>query len=129
MEEALRAYLLAATSVAALAAARVDWGLRPQGKVLPAVVLSAPDDRDDIVHDGPSGLVMTRVQIDCWARTAGEAKRLARAIRALLNGKRLETGGRKFVFRLDAARELPDSDTEGTLHRVSLDFRVWHGEA
>jgi hypothetical protein len=124
MEEALRAWLLG-TEVGN----RIDWGLRPQGDPLPAITLWTISDRDDVTHDGPSGLVETRVQVDCWARTAGAAKLLGRKVRSLLSGARADTGGIRFDVRLVSGRQSQEADAHGPIHRESFDFRVWHGLA
>lgn len=87
MEEALRAILLASSGVTALApAARINWGAHPQGAALPGVVLTVISDAEGLVMNGPNGLSLGRVQVDCYAETYTGAKVLARVIRAVLHG-------------------------------------------
>ncbi|MEA5163099.1 DUF3168 domain-containing protein, partial [Cereibacter johrii] len=86
MEEDLRALLLGAPAITELVGPRVNFGRHPQGEPLPALVLSTISDREGLTLSGPDGLQRARVQIDCWAASYGEAKRLSRAVRDLLHG-------------------------------------------
>jgi hypothetical protein len=129
VEEDLVAWLLADAAVAALAAARINWNLRPQGERPPAIVLQ-------LIHAasgyGPGHRDRLRgylVQVDCWGGTFREAKQLARAVRAALDRLPPPFQGPGFVEaeRDDAYRdEAPAAGGGPTdLHRTSLDVRVW----
>jgi hypothetical protein len=121
MEEALRALILDDTAIESLVKARVDWGLRPQGKGLPAIALTVVSDSPvDHSQDG-GGVNRARVQIDCFGATYGSAKATARAVRALLDG---HSGG---VFQgafLAGARDLTEGENVTLIHQVALDFIV-----
>ena len=86
-------------------------------------------------HDGPSGLVAVRLQVDAWARdTAGgsgavAAAALGEALRRALDGYRGEAGGVVFD-RVALVDERDDYDpaVADRLWRVSQDYRVWAHE-
>lgn len=88
MEEHLRALLLADAGLRAMVAGRVDWGASPQGAPLPGLVLTVVSKKASHTHSGPARHTGVRVQIDAYAAGFGEAKRLARAVRAALDGHR-----------------------------------------
>ena len=131
MEEALRAYLLAGTAVAAACANRVHWVLRPQGQPLPGLVLTRITGIRQYSHAAPVNLVQSRVQVDCYAETYLAAKTLARAVRDRLSVMTFTQGDIVFqgVF-LDSERDLSEfvGATSVITHRVSLDFTIWHEE-
>lgn len=121
MEEALRTLLLGNPAVAALVGSRVDWGMRPQGSLLPAICLTTVSDAP-VNHslDGP-GVSQARVQIDCFGETYKSAKDTARAVRRLLDA---HSGGIFLGVFMAGARDLPDEDGVTTIHSVSMDFFV-----
>lgn len=121
MEEALRAVLRGHAPITALVGARVDWGVRPQAKGLPAICLTNINDAP-VNHtlDG-AGPSRARVQIDCFGATYASAKTLARAVRRRLDAYSDATFLGIF---LAGARDLSDDDGADTIHGVSLDFFV-----
>lgn len=123
MEEDFRAILLAVSGVTSLvgSAGGVNWGAKPQGAGFPAVVLNTISDADGLHHKGADGLFQGRVQVDCYALNYGQAKLLARAVRAALQAYR---GG---AFRLIAHVSTRDTREGGGNEaerpsRVSMDF-------
>ena len=88
MEEALRTLLKASTELSDLVRTRVDWGSRPQGSDLPAVVLFLIDDVEGHTQSGPEGLSRARVQVNCYGSTYLSSLEVARAVRGLLDGYR-----------------------------------------
>lgn len=127
MEAALIGRLLAAAEVAGLVGARITPGRRDQGGALPAVVLHRISGLPDYHLTAASGLEASRVQLDCWAATYGEAKAVAQAIKANLSAARWATQ----AVRIDAVlieAERDDSFDEGAsaLYRTSLDLMVHH---
>jgi hypothetical protein len=90
LRPALRAYLLAdATISAAVGGSRIHPTVLPQGTngpAVPAIVYSTISEITDYHTQGPSGLVMMRVQIDAYAQTAAAADSLARAIKDRIDG-------------------------------------------
>lgn len=122
MEQAFRAILLATSGVTSLVPAdRINWGEHPQGTGGPYIVMMVVSDNEGLTLKGSDRLSEGRVQIDCYAPTAGQAKQISRAVRAVLHAYR---GGN---FRLVTHVATRDSREGGTneaerLHRVSMDF-------
>lgn len=127
MEEALVAYLLAGSSLAALVGTRIHWVRSPQGTVSPRVVLYRISGLRDMRMAGPTGLVSSRVQCDCIGTTYGSAKATARALEARLSGYSGTTGGIVFqgAFLVGERDDFFDTDTPDKLFRTSLDFNLW----
>lgn len=131
MKEALRAILAADAGVAALVADRIAWAARPRDAALPSIALHRISGPRDYVMSGPSGLVNSRVQVDCWATTNREATLVARAVTAALSGLRTTVDGVQFqgAFidnEIDYAEE--GSAPDELLYRVSIDFLISHSE-
>jgi hypothetical protein len=137
MEEALISYLLADSGVAALASTRLYWVQAPQNVAKPYATLQRISGLRDTPMDGPSGLVESRVQIDCYAAGTPSsggynlAKSLARAIETAISGASFTQGSTHFQgCFLDAERDGYEADaTPDKLFRVSLDFLIFHGGA
>ena len=129
MESALIAKLLASTAVTNLVSVRINWSRRPQGAALPAIVLHRIDGTPDVHHAGASGLVVSRVQVDCWGASYGSAKAVARAVETAITAQTFTQGATRFdVILIDSERD--DSTDETTpLFRTSLDLMVHHANA
>lgn len=130
MEESLIGLLLATAGVTAVVSTRVNWNRIEPGAVPPYVILRRISGGRDYKMSGATGLVETRVQIDCHGATYASAKTAARAIEAALSGYKGGSGTTTFdgIF-LTAERDLIDEDeTPADLHGVSMDFMVWHKE-
>lgn len=124
MEEELR------TLIAGLAGpgTTVDWAARPRGAALPGVVLTLVSDVSGHTHSGPDGLSEARVQVDVYAPTFAAAKRLARALRAGLDGH--SDGVMGAVFFAMARDTVEEGETpDQRVYRSMLDFTVWHSVA
>jgi hypothetical protein len=129
MESALIAKLLATAGITALVSTRINWSRRPQGAALPAIVLHRIDGTPDVHHAGASGLVVSRVQVDCWGASYGSAKAVARAVETAITAQTFTQGAVRFdVILIDSERD--DSTDETTpLFRTSLDLMVHHANA
>lgn len=121
MEEELRTLLLANTAIAALVGVRIDWGARPQGQPLPAMVLNTIFAAEGYRLAGVDGLHRARVQIDCYGASYSSAKLLSRAVIEALSGYR--GGGFRGVFHVGTRdrREGGSNEADRPFH-VSLDF-------
>lgn len=130
MEAALIAHLLATAGITALVGDRITWGRRDQGGTLPAIVLHRIDGAPDYHLDGPSGLVASRVQVDCWGLSYGSAKTVARAVDTAISGARFTRGAIRFdaVLIVDE-RDTTFDETATALFRTSLDLAVHHAAA
>ena len=130
MEEALVAKLLALTGITMLVGQRITWGRRAQGGTLPAIVLHRIDGNRDYHLGGASGLVASRVQVDCWAATFADAKRAARAVEASVSGTHFVQDPIRFDAILVVDERDDSDDLNGTpLFRTSLDLAVHHASA
>jgi len=127
MEETLVALLLNAQPVSILVGKRVYWLEREQGSAFPAVVLHRISGGRDYHMQGPSGLVQSRIQIDCWALKYSDAMKVSRAVRGVLSG--YSEGDLQGAF-IESERQSVEKETDGAqrYHRVSLDFMIWHAE-
>lgn len=129
MDEALRDLLLQHAPIGAIVQRRVDWGVRPQGDALPAIVLERVIGIPQMNFDGDAGWSRDRIQIECWGRTYKAAKDLALILGGrggLLVGYRgdhLDVRMRTFVL---GRRSDTDTDALGVVHRTSLDVLVWN---
>lgn len=129
MEAALLARLLAATALKALVSTRINWSRRPQGEGLPAVVLHRIDGAPDYHTAGPSGLVESRIQVDCWGASYGAAKAVARQVEAAVSGTRFVQGAIRFDAILIVDERDDSFDDTTPIFRTSLDLAVHHASA
>jgi hypothetical protein len=127
MEEALRAHLLANAGLAALVSTRVVWIERPQGSGLPAQTLQRVTAGRQYLYRGASGLTGVSVQIDNWGSSYAQAKALARATVAALDGTFEQDGIRFTGCFLDSERDMPPEELPGgvKVYRVSQDWVIW----
>lgn len=134
MDEALVSLLLANVTLTGLigegANSRLYWDTIRQGVTSPAVVLYKISGIPDYHHAGPSGLVQSRVQIDCRAPTRAAALEVARAIEAQLSGYRGIVGTIRFGSILkDGERSSYDRSEADAYFVVSTDYMIWSGAA
>lgn len=133
MEAALIAELLATTGITTLTGTRINWSRRPQGEAIPvgkgSLVLHRIDGSPDYHLTGPSGLVESRVQADCWGLSYAAAKALARAVEAKLSAARFTRGAIRFdaILILDERDSTFDETTP--IFRTSIDLAVHHASA
>lgn len=132
MEEAFRALLLGTAALKTRVGTRIDWGVRSQGSVLPAITLHSAGGGMQMNLAGPSGWSRERIQIDCWGRTFKAARDLADILAprglpgGLLVGFRGDLPGLRLRTLILNRRDDDDSDSEGPIHRTSLDVAAWH---
>ena len=131
MEESLVAYLKAysgLTSLIGTSPVRIYWTRAPQAVAKPYVTMQRISGNRDTHMQGVSGLVESRVQIDCYGLTYAASKGVARAIEARISGLSFAQSGTVFqVCILDAERDgYEDDATPDKLYRTSLDFIIWH---
>jgi hypothetical protein len=94
-----------------------------QGTVYPAIVCSVVSGSEGVTHDGPEGLTMARMQVDCYALDYGQADAIATAVKTALNGHRGGRFGGVFQESERDSREGGANDAERP-YRISLDFMV-----
>ena len=129
MKEALIGWFLADQALSALVGTRINWGRRPQGEDLPAVVLFRIGDSPDYALDGPSGLSESRVQADCVGADATSVAAVAGAFKRSANALKGVQAGVEFqgVF-IDGERDSFAGEEPERIHATSLDLKVWHSE-
>jgi hypothetical protein len=131
MKAALRSRLLTDAGIAALVGSRIAWAARPRRSELPSIALHLISAPRDYTMAGPSGLVNSRVQVDCWALTNAEADAVADAVNTALSGLRAEVNGVQFQGAfLENETDYTDdaSAPDDVLARVSQDYSIWHSE-
>lgn len=113
--------------LASVAGGKRYWLRAPQGTKPPYVVMQRISGIRDYHMQGASGLVTSRVQIDCYATTYAGVKATARSVVNALSGRRV--GIIQGIF-IDSERDLPAADAgEVTnLFRTSIDIMVHHKE-
>ncbi len=133
LELALRNFLLADPGVAAIVGNKIFPQPAPQDTVAPFItwLLVSADDNNTL--DGPLGLRVSRVQIDCWSdppEQAGDFTQsllAASAVRQAMKGFTGMQSGLRISSALPVdARDIHD-DAERA-HARSVDFRIWHQE-
>jgi hypothetical protein len=134
MEEALLARLRSVGAITSQLAtvngrAAINWIERPEE--LPAITLQDITAGRIYAHDGATGLANPMVQIDCYARTYGAAKLIARAVRDEMEAAATVAGIEFDESFLVASRGMTPDDLGGGIKvfRQSLDFSVWFSPA
>lgn len=115
MEEEIRAALKAGLGTGV----PVEFGALAPGMKLPALVLNTIAELPAYNHAGVSAVTEYLLQVDCYALTIGEAKRLHRQVRDLLQPP---------TAFLEGAGDGREGGTDEAVRpwRVSADYRVFH---
>lgn len=122
MEEALRSHLVADVPLTALVGVRIQWAVREGSPSLALHLIDAPHDWH---LGGASGLVMARVQGDCWGLTYLEAKAIGDAFKAALPATGQIIDGVKFQGAVILDEERGQfGDAPNILFRTRIDVRV-----
>ena len=125
MEELIRAALLNAGPVTAIAGTRIEFGGNTQGTQRPRVALWTIDNGEGLVLGGTDGVQTGRVQADCSAGTFGQAITLGRAVKDALHGYSRAPLRMVSLIAYRVTRE-GGSDEADRPYRVSLDFQTLH---
>lgn len=118
---AARPAIIAAIPDASPDGVRISPNKLPQRPVLPALVyqgISRP--RNELTHDGDSGLRSPRVQWSAWGKTYDDARALAEVLANELHGVTIEVAGSRFALST-VVDEIDDHDKESGLSRVIVD--------
>lgn len=122
MKSALRARLKNSGAVAALVGTRVDWGARPQGKVLPAITLNVIGAPRDYHMAGADRTQQYRVQVDCYGETYASADAVRQVVIACLEPANGDFQA-SFVERDSDEQDMTET---GLIHIASMDFKITH---
>ena len=126
MQTQLRTRLLNDATIAGLVSSRVDWGVRPQGKPLPAITLALVNDARDQHLGGVQTTQGPLVQVDCWASTYADMANLREAVITLLATPATQSGTRFLGAQNINSVDLPESTDVGMVHRAMIRANVWH---
>ena len=91
----------------------------PDPVAKPYIVYSVVSDVTENTLDGDSGMSNTRVQVDVYGKSYGEAKGLAGKAGTV----KTAMAGAAFSNIHLASRDLYENDTQ--LYHVAMDFSVW----
>ncbi|MCA9999470.1 MAG: hypothetical protein KDE56_27090 [Anaerolineales bacterium] len=123
LDDELTAFLLQFPGVVDEIGDRLTPSPLPQASVLPAVTYSDVSDVGD--HTGPEGrgaYHLLRYQIDSWADSKHEARRVDGKIRVVLDGYRGAMGGRSVVAIRKNTVSIYEPET--TLWHVISDYLI-----
>lgn len=123
IESAIRAALLADSTVAGLIGDRVYPLVLPQNPTLPAIVYQRIASPPDLSNDGPAGPLRTRLQLTLWASTWSGSRAIAAAVKAVLHGYSGSADGQD-VLLVAEANETDGYESETKLFRVIADYYV-----
>lgn len=133
MQTQLRTRLLNEATIAGLVSTRVDWGVRPQAKGLPAITMTLVSDSRD---QNMAGLETTQgplVQVDCWADASSDPatayatiSALREAVITLLATPATQSGTVFLGAQNIYSQDLPEDTEVGTVHRAMIRANVWH---
>ena len=133
MESDLRSYVVADGTIMGLISTRMYPQVLPQGVVYPAVRFYRASTDENRVFEGPGGKERARVTIESWAETYAEARSLAAAIRARIDGLAAIIGsGNTRVTSCYLDNEIDASDPEAGVigtqgaYGVTQDYIIAH---
>lgn len=115
-EEKMRARLSGSAALVAIVGAKIYAGRAPQNTASPFVIWQRVSGFQDQVLDGLTDLVTGRFQVDCYAATYDDAKRMARAVAAAVQ----QNDGDLEAY-LEGNRDIFDDDLPNFFRR-SMDF-------
>jgi len=130
IDEALITHLLAQTAITALVGRKIYPVIAPQNVVAPYIVVFKVDGPRDHSHDGASHLANPRFQLSVFSTTYSEAKAIAAALQAALEGYTGTMGGAGGVavngVFYENETDLYEPDTK--LYHIAVDYKMWHQE-
>ena len=126
METQLRARLKADATISGFVGTRVDWGVRPQGKPLPAITLTMAVDGRDQTLSGVQATQGPLVQVDCWGATYADAAALREAVVSLLAAPAVQSGVRFLGAQNISTTDLPEKTDTGMVFRSMVRANIWH---
>jgi hypothetical protein len=113
VQEQLFALLNGATA----AADRIYPNASPDKPGRPYIVYTRISANSDNVLNGSSGIINTRMQIDCYADSYNAVQSLAAQVDALMRG---------WVLQSISYPAIDQYEPDVRLHRVILDYSIWH---
>lgn len=126
MQTDLRALLKGDTTISGLVSTRVDWGVRPQGKPLPAITLTRVVGSHDQTMSGVEITQGPLIQIDCWAETYADMAALRDAVIALIATPVVQGSTRFLGAQNIIDHDLPEDTDNGLVQRSMIRANIWH---
>jgi len=124
----LRTFLLDDDAIfSAVGGARIFPVVLAEGEKRPSLVYNLVSDITDHHMQGPSGLIMARLQLDCWASLQDAAAALDRLVKDRLDGYRGPMGIIE-VFGAFSETAWTGYEDAPKLHRSARDYLIHYGE-
>ncbi len=117
----LRALLVADAGVLALASTRIYPTRLPQEPTFPALTYELIDGDPNNPVNGTQSLHWSRVRINAWGATYGDAYALAVAVQTALNGQQNST-----LRDINGQGIRDNFEPAVDAHHHSQDFTIWH---
>lgn len=114
--------LTSAAGVTVLVSGRIYLYQAPQDVQLPCITFFQITSDPNNTLSGPSAVTRERWQIDCWSDRYSGAISLAASVKAAM----LASVGDNDLDSVVLLSELAQFEREEALHRVILDFSIWH---
>lgn len=128
MRDAFTSLMLGHAPLVAWVSDRVHWSMQPaQVDRFPYINLTVVSDPRRYHFQGVSDLRQTRVQLDVWAESCGEAVEVEAVVDAFLSGFSGDVDGISFrAIMLDQSGDLTDRNagSERQLFRQSVDLFI-----
>jgi len=124
LDAGLRLFLLQHPGIAAEVGDRIYPQPLPQGVKLPALTYHDVSDTSSLSSDGPDCVQRPRYQIDHWATTRAEARRVERATRQALHGYAGSWPGGGRVGVVSRINGWTRYEPEEKLFRAIADYRI-----
>lgn len=124
--EILPAFSLLLSNAAAITAKRrggVFINNAPEGEPMPHVVILSAGGTEGLTHDGPVGLIFTRVRVWACGKTDREAIELASAIDREFHGWAGSASGVR-IQQIMKVMDAGEFQNEAGIHLAILDFRI-----
>lgn len=115
-DKIVRDILIADTAVAALVADRIEYSIKQQGELYPAITVKRSEVQPTNHLTGDALLDRCVVQVDSWAHELADARQVAEACRAaIVNAGHL----------LQDAHDNYEPGIDPGLYLITQDFQVW----
>lgn len=121
IEESLRTALVSAPAVAAIVNARIYPVVAEDTAATPYITYMNASSTRAPSMSAPGTLRNARIQIDCWAATYAQAKALAAAVRAAVEGSA--------AFKAVLLLEQDGYESQTKTHRQLIEFSIWATES
>ncbi len=123
IEDAIVSLVTANAGVTALIGKRLYPGVIPQDAILPAAAYQVSSEGREYTQDGPSHIVRPVFSFTFDARTIGEARAVAEAVRKVLNGYRGTVGTVKIAY-ITMNNKFDGYNLASDVHVVRQDYQV-----